>query len=144
MLVGAVLVMSFKKENTGKNGFYKGAEFPVHLGKAWTWTELNADGTPEHIAITINDAAFNSPDMAHPGGEHDMSINMFVPPKPGGGQKFTQTFIFGSYYGKVAFMEPMITWDFLKNSTTFTRAIHQPAKFQKNRSLSNKNADRET
>lgn len=47
------------------------------------------------------------------------------------GQPFTQTFIYGSYNGKVTFYEPMITLDFLKNNSNFERNIPQPAKFQK-------------
>jgi len=47
------------------------------------------------------------------------------------GQSFTQTFIYGSYDGKVTFYEPMITLDFLKNNNNFQRSIPQPAKVQK-------------
>ena len=47
------------------------------------------------------------------------------------GQDFTQTFIYGSYDGKVTFYEPMITLEFLKATTNFERAIPQPAKVQK-------------
>lgn len=47
------------------------------------------------------------------------------------GASFTQTFIYGSYDGKVTFYEPMITLDFLKNTNHFERPIPQPARFQK-------------
>jgi len=47
------------------------------------------------------------------------------------GQKFTQTFIYGSYDSKVVFYEPMITLDFLKKTSKFERPIPVPAKFQK-------------
>ena len=47
------------------------------------------------------------------------------------GQPFSQTFIFGSYAAKLAFLEPMITLDFLKQTNNFVRSIPQPAKFQK-------------
>jgi hypothetical protein len=47
------------------------------------------------------------------------------------GLGFTQTFIYGSYDGKVTFYEPMITLEFLKNTGNFERGIPQPAKFQK-------------
>lgn len=46
-------------------------------------------------------------------------------------QQFSQTFIYGSYDGKVTFYEPMITLDFLRNHTNFERSIPQPSKFQK-------------
>lgn len=47
------------------------------------------------------------------------------------GQPFTQTFIYGSYDGKVTFYEPMITLDFLKQNSNFERSVPQPAKVQK-------------
>jgi hypothetical protein len=47
------------------------------------------------------------------------------------GQPFTQTFLYGSYDGKVTFWEPMITETFLLNNPAFERAIPQPTKFEK-------------
>ncbi|MEJ7768248.1 MAG: hypothetical protein WKF89_10595 [Chitinophagaceae bacterium] len=47
------------------------------------------------------------------------------------GQPFTETIIYGSFDGKVTFLEPMITLDFLKKTSNFERSIPQPAKFQK-------------
>jgi len=46
------------------------------------------------------------------------------------GQLFTQTFIFGSYDGKVTFYEPMITKAFLLANSNYERDIPQPAKVQ--------------
>jgi hypothetical protein len=46
------------------------------------------------------------------------------------GAPFTQTFIYGTYNGKVTFYEPMITLEFVKATTTFERPIPQPAKYQ--------------
>ena len=47
------------------------------------------------------------------------------------GSAFTQTFIYGTYAGKVIFMEPMITKVFIETNPAFTRSIPQPAKVQK-------------
>lgn len=47
------------------------------------------------------------------------------------GSAFTQTFIYGTYAGKVTFMEPMITKAFIEANPSFTRSIPQPAKVQK-------------
>lgn len=47
------------------------------------------------------------------------------------GKKFTETFLFGSFDGKVTFYEPMITLEFLKKTTNYVRDIPQPAKVQK-------------
>ena len=46
------------------------------------------------------------------------------------GKNFTQTFLFGSYDSKVVFWEPMITLEYLKNTTQFERPLPQPSKFQ--------------
>ncbi len=46
------------------------------------------------------------------------------------GATFTQTFILGSYDGKVTFYEPMITEQFILNNPAYERAIPQPAKYQ--------------
>lgn len=47
------------------------------------------------------------------------------------GKTFTETFLFGSFDGKVTFYEPMITLDFLKKNSNYVRDIPQPAKVQK-------------
>ena len=47
------------------------------------------------------------------------------------GVPFTQTFIYGSYNGKVNFYEPMITEAFIKANPNFERSIPQPDKYQK-------------
>jgi hypothetical protein len=47
------------------------------------------------------------------------------------GAPFTQTFIYGTYNGKVNFYEPMITGEFIKANPGFERSIPQPAKFEK-------------
>jgi hypothetical protein len=43
---------------------------------------------------------------------------------------FTQTFIYGSFDGKVNFQEAMITLNFIKSTTNFSRSIPRPAKVQ--------------
>jgi hypothetical protein len=47
------------------------------------------------------------------------------------GKTFTETFLFGSFDGKVTFYEPMITLDFLKKNSNYVREIPQPEKVQK-------------
>ncbi len=47
------------------------------------------------------------------------------------GQPFTQTFLYGSYDGKVTFYEPMITEAFIKQNASFERTIPQPDKYGK-------------
>lgn len=47
------------------------------------------------------------------------------------GHDFDQTFIYGYWRGEMVFMEPMLTMDFLKNTTTFTTPLKQPQAWQK-------------
>jgi hypothetical protein len=66
------------------------------------------------------------------GGVPQMGVHWLDATSPEfNGQTFTQTFIYGSYDGKVTFYEPMITEAFILNNPSFQRAIPQPAKFQK-------------
>jgi hypothetical protein len=214
-LAAGTFFTSCKKDND-RSGIFKGPEAEVYDGKAWTWVELNKEGNPERVAISISNAALNSVKTGDGGaGGHDHHNNVVLrfhqkadvtlfkhvwlnwnpdghPPvgiynKPHfdfhyymisseerethvdpvkldaaltadylpanhigvdpvptmgkhyvdvtspelNGQPFTQTFIFGSYDSKLTFWEPMITLDFLKNTTNFERTIPQPAKFQK-------------
>lgn len=221
LLAIVFIASSCKKDNDENSKIYKGPEVQVHDGKAWTWIQVNKNGAPEKLGITINDAALNSLPIGGAGGHDHNGDNNWVlqfhpqaavtaynhlgmdwnptghepepiygkphfdfhfymispeavaaippyevdsirfknwpapayfPPNyinPGGGvpqmgahwidftspelngQPFTQTFIYGSFDGKVNFYEPMITLDFLKNNNNFERTIPQPAKVQK-------------
>jgi len=69
--------------------------------------------------------------MALPGGVPQMGRHWVDITSPElAGQTFTQTFIYGSYNSKVTFYEPMITLDFLKKTSQFSRDIPQPSKVQ--------------
>lgn len=73
----ASLASSCKKDQA--KGVFKGPEVQVNNGKAWTWVQLKEDGTPERLAITINDAAMNSvPVGDNGGGGHNMTENNYV------------------------------------------------------------------
>ena len=47
------------------------------------------------------------------------------------GKPFTHTFLYGYYDGKVNFLEPMISKDFLESKTDITIPIKQPTVYQK-------------
>jgi len=71
-----------------------------------------------------------------PGGVPKMGVHWadITSPElnPANPAPFTQTFIYGTYNGKVNFYEPMATGEYLKSITTkFERSIPQPAKFSK-------------
>ncbi|RYY10158.1 MAG: hypothetical protein EOO04_37320, partial [Chitinophagaceae bacterium] len=60
LLAAALIFSSCKKENDNKSGILKGAELQVHEGKAWTWVQLDQNGNPQKMAVSINDAAMKS------------------------------------------------------------------------------------
>lgn len=78
VLAIAALATGCKKDQ--KKNVFKGPEVQVADGKAWTWVQLKDDGTPERLAITINDAAMNSVPVGNPGGDggHNMEENSYV------------------------------------------------------------------
>jgi hypothetical protein len=219
----AIAFTSCEKDDLSeRNGIFKGPAVSVHEGKAWTWVQIDKNGNPEKLAVSLTDAALNSVPVGGEGHGHehssennwvvkfhpkakvtpfnhlgmgwnpighepfpiygrphfDFHFYMMTPeqvdaippyevdslkfknwpappyfpatyfnagggvPKMGAhwvdvtssefhGQPFTQTFIYGSYDGKVTFYEPMITLEFLKNNTNYQRAIPQPTKVQK-------------
>lgn len=221
--VTGLLVSCKKDDHNDKGGTFKGPEMQIHDGKAWTWIELDRQGNPTQLAVSVTDAALNSMpvDSTGEGGDHEDMENSWeltfhpkasivpfkflgmgwnpsghppmeiygkphfdfhfymmtpsevaaIPPyeadstkfknapaadylpanyfNAGGGvpqmgahwvdvtssefngQPFTQTFLYGSYDGKVTFYEPMITLAFLKSATSFERSIPQPSKVQK-------------
>ena len=85
-IAATVLFSSCKKdEDNNKAGIFKGPETEVFDGKAWTWVQLNKQGIPERVAISINDDALNSvssADGSSPDGHHhDTSIVLKFHPK---------------------------------------------------------------
>jgi hypothetical protein len=202
----------------------KGQQVQVHGGKAWTWIQLNKQGNPERIGVSLTDEALKTVPTATHGSAHGHTednhwvikfpakanltpfnhlgmhwnpsghepetiytvphfdfhfysskpeevleigtyekdsvrfknvpstdyfpaqyMNPGAPsavPQMGShwmdvtsgefnGKPFTETFIYGSFDGKVTFQEPMITLDFLKKTNNYVRDIPQPAKVQK-------------
>ena len=85
-------------------------------------SKLNADPAEGYIPA-MHMAAAAVPTM----GKHWVDLNS---PELQGAT-FMQTFIYGSYDGKIVFYEPMITLDFLKITNSFQRPIPQPNKFSK-------------
>jgi hypothetical protein len=66
-----------------------------------------------------------------PGGVPQMGTHWidFTSPEFNG-QPFTQTFLYGTYNGKVAFYEPMITKAFLDANASFERPFGVAAKYK--------------
>jgi hypothetical protein len=98
--------------------------------------EVEAIPTYETIPAKFDNwpnAAYFPAGYFNPGGGVPMMGAHWIDPTSGefNGQSFGQTFIYGSFDGKVTFYEPMITLEFLKNNSNYERTIPQPAKVQK-------------
>jgi len=63
--VGMAGLFSCEK-NHDKSGIFKGPDAEVYHGKAWTWVQLDRDGNPLRVAISVDTAALNSVEI---GGE---------------------------------------------------------------------------
>ncbi|ULQ55211.1 hypothetical protein KJS94_11215 [Flavihumibacter rivuli] len=69
--------------------------------------------------------------IAIPGGVPQMGVHWVDLNSPEmKGEDFTQTFLYGSYDGKVTFYEPMITKAFIDQNPSFERSFPLPAKFK--------------
>lgn len=76
----ALLLASCEKDKEDKkDGVFKGPEVTVHGGKAWTWIQLNQQGTPERVAIAIKESTFASlPIGNETGGGHSHENNFIL------------------------------------------------------------------
>src|SRR5689334_9080399 len=78
VLVLSVLAVSCKKDHD--NGIFRGPEVNLHHGKAWTWIQVDDQGNPERLGVTINDAAMNSLPIGGESGHNSMEDNNIVLP----------------------------------------------------------------
>jgi hypothetical protein len=79
------------------------------------------------------DGLIPKPYFRLPEGVPEMGVHWADPTSAelAGKGKFTETLIYGSYDGKVTFMEPMVAFDFLKSSPNVVKNIPMPSKFAK-------------
>lgn len=77
---------------------------------------------PQYVPANYTSGVIAVPDM----GVHwvDTTSSEFQ------GKKFTATFIYGFYHGKMLFVEPMITKEFLETHPNVTMDVKQPSAFQ--------------
>ena len=119
-------------------GIYDLPHFDMHfyvISEA-TRQQITGEGTSAQTALI-------APPPATVPTDYQMDVHSVVPTegvhfedftsKEWNGQKFDTTMIFGFYGGKMAFLEPMITREFLlNNTTTTTLPIKQPAVYNPN------------
>lgn len=115
--------------------FYGAPHFDFHF---YIMTQAEVAAIPPYEVDSLKFKNWPAPDYLpanyiNPGGGVPQMGAHWVDITSGefNGQGFTQTFIYGSFDGKVNFYEPMITLTFLKTNSNFVRTIPQPAKVQK-------------
>jgi hypothetical protein len=114
-------------------GIYTVPHFDFHFYKMSLEERLAIPSyTTDATGFTINPPAGYIPGgyIKAPGGEAKMGAHwMDVTSPEFHGQPFTHTFVYGSYNGKVSFIEPMISLSTLQGGTTIHKVIRQPQYF---------------
>ena len=127
------LTMGFMAAGHPPPGIYSVPHFDFHFYKMSLDERMAIPTYPQAIAAFNNNppAAFLPPAYVKaPAGEAQMGAHwMDVLSPEFNGQSFTHTFVYGSYDGKVNFLEPMATLAFLNAGTTVHKAIRQPQLF---------------
>ena len=85
MSAAMILLASCKKDDHNSGGIFKGPVKNFQQGKATTWVQLDKNGKPEKLAITIDAAAMNSldPGSDAPGEDEMNSVSIPFPNKAG-------------------------------------------------------------
>lgn len=130
------LYLDFAHTGHSPAGVYDVPHFDIHFF---------IQALAERLAIPAYDASTSTrfekfPDMTYlpsdyvrvPEGEAQMGVHWVYSKAPElTGGKFTETFVVGSYDGKMTFFEPMVTLDLLTSKPTITKTIPLPSKFAK-------------
>lgn len=127
------LTMGFMAAGHPPPGIYSVPHFDFHFYKMSLEERLGILPYPQAMAAFNN----NPPTgylpplyVKSPAGEARMGAHwMDVTSPEFNGQPFTHTFVYGSFDGKVNFLEPMATLSFLQNGSTIHKTIRQPQFF---------------
>jgi hypothetical protein len=151
---GEFLVLALPKEAIGKTpfdhvmidflytghepqGVYDVAHFDMHF---YMQPLAERKAIPPYMPATAAkfdnlpaDGFIPKPYIRLPAGVPEMGVHWANPTSKelAGSGKFDETLIYGSYDGKVTFVEPMISYDFLKSKPNLTKAVPTPTKFAK-------------
>ena len=127
------VTMGFMAEGHPPPGIYSVPHFDIHFYKMSLEERLAIPAYPLAMAAFNNNPPSGYLPPAYvkaPAGEAKMGAHwMDVLSPEFNGQPFTHTFVYGSYDGKVNFLEPMVTLDFISGGTTVHKAIRQPQFF---------------
>ncbi|MBB1283882.1 hypothetical protein HRH25_05820 [Flavisolibacter sp. BT320] len=127
------LTMGYMAEGHPPPGIYSVPHFDFHFYKISLEERLAIPSYPEAMAAFNNNPPAGYIPLAYvkaPAGEARMGAHwMDVLSPEFNGQPFTHTFVYGSYDGKVNFLEPMASIAFIQEGTTVQKAIRQPQLF---------------
>jgi hypothetical protein len=127
------LTMGFMVAGHPPPGIYSVPHFDFHFYKMTLEERMAIPAYPlAMVAFNNNPPAGYLPPayVKSPAGEAQMGAHwMDVLSPEFNGQPFTHTFVYGSYDGKVNFLEPMATLAFLQSGTTVHKMIRQPQFF---------------
>lgn len=127
------LTMGFMAAGHPPPGIYSVPHFDFHFYKMPLADRLAIPAYPLAIqAFNNNPPAGYLPPLyvKSPAGEARMGAHWSDVTSPEfNGQPFTHTFVYGSYDGKVNFLEPMVTLSFLQSGAEVHKAIRQPQYF---------------
>src|SRR5690348_11264640 len=72
------------KKNDEKGGTFNGPNVTIQHGKGWSWIKLDANGNPQQLGLTINDAAINSMPLGtgNTGEAHEHETTNILPLHP--------------------------------------------------------------
>lgn len=131
------LLLDFLHTGHEPPGTYDVAHFDMHF---YMQTSSERKAIPPYAGAAMAkfdnlpaDGFIPKPYIRLPGGVPAMGVHWADPTSKelAGTGKFDQTLIYGSYDGKVTFIEPMVTLEFLKSSPNLTKALPTPTKFAK-------------
>ena len=127
------LTMGFMVAGHPPPGIYSVPHFDFHFYKMPLEERLAIPPYPQAMAAFNNNPPSGYLPPAYvkaPAGEAKMGAHwMDVLSPEFNGQPFAHTFVYGSYDGKVNFLEPMATLSFLSSGATVHKAIRQPQLF---------------
>ncbi|MFY7887477.1 MAG: hypothetical protein ACOVOW_01115 [Spirosomataceae bacterium] len=130
------LYLDFAHAGHSPAGVYDTPHFDIHFFIQSLAERLAIPAYSESTSAKFE----NFPDMAYlpadyirvPEGEAQMGVHWVYSKAPElTGGKFTETFVVGSYDGKMTFFEPMVTLDLLTSKPNISKNIPLPSKFAK-------------
>lgn len=131
------VVINWVRDGHTPNEIYGAPHFDIHFYFIPESIRQKMTCTGSDAAICHKQPALNMIPpfyVSTPQGEPKMGWHWVDPRSPEfNGQPFTATLIYGFYNGKINFIEPMVTRDFLLSKQSFVSSVSVPEFYSKNR-----------